>query len=290
LTNHLANFYLPRPTSEAFNVITGKKFFDTNDRSTISVYLKDLKSYPQLKHPEVISLFQTYEAGGFDADKARKKLIESNLRLVISIAKKHKGHNLPLEDLIQEGNLGLLKAIERFDYKKGFRFSTYATWWIKQAISQHVLKRKRMIRLPAHAASIQRKLSQAASEFREMTGAEPSQEDLLALVDASETVVKATMASGHNVVSINQTISSDPDSGSLEDKIEDTDLKNDPFYNVASKELMGIVRSVLSNLSDKESAILKLRFGLFDTDEIDQSVYAVTPEEISNLSEGIPLT
>ena len=271
-------------------MITGKKFFDTNDRSTISVYLKDLKSYPQLKHPEVISLFQTYEAGGFDADKARKKLIESNLRLVISIAKKHKGHNLPLEDLIQEGNLGLLKAIERFDYKKGFRFSTYATWWIKQAISQHVLKRKRMIRLPAHAASIQRKLSQAASEFREMTGAEPSQEDLLALVDASETVVKATMASGHNVVSINQTISSDPDSGSLEDKIEDTDLKNDPFYNVASKELMGIVRSVLSNLSDKESAILKLRFGLFDTDEIDQSVYAVTPEEISNLSEGIPLT
>jgi len=269
-------------------MIASKKI-GSESGDTISAYLNDLKMYPQLKHPEVVSLFQTYEAGGSPAEKARKKLIESNLRLVISIAKKNKGHNIPLEDLIQEGNLGLLKAIERFDWKKGFRFSTYATWWIKQAISQHVLKRKRMIRLPAHAAGIQRKLAAAAAEFREMTGAEPTQEDLLALVDASETVVKATMASGHNVMSLNQTLSADPDSGTLEDKIEDTDHRNDPFYNVSSKELMGIVRCVLSNLTDKESAILKLRFGLFDDSDIDRSEYKITPAEVTGLESGLPL-
>lgn len=265
------------------------KKISSDSGGTIGAYLNDLKSYPQLKHPEVVSLFQTYEAGGLPAEKARKKLIESNLRLVISIAKKQKGHNIPLEDLIQEGNLGLLKAIERFDYKKGFRFSTYATWWIKQAISQHVLKRKRMIRLPAHAAGIQRKLIQASEEFKEMTGMDPSQEDLLALVDASETVVKATMASGNNVVSLNQTISSDPDSGTLEDKLEDADSRNDPFYNVSSRELMGIVRDVLSSLTEKESAILRLRFGLFDEDLLEEDQYKATKEDLLTLSSGIPL-
>jgi len=256
---------------------------------TIGAYLNDLKSYPQLKHPEVVSLFQTYEAGGTAAEKARKKLIESNLRLVISIAKKQKGHNIPLEDLIQEGNLGLLKAIERFDYKKGFRFSTYATWWIKQAISQHVLKRKRMIRLPAHAAGIQRKLIQASEEFKEMTGTDPSQEDLLALVDASETVVKATMASGNNVVSLSQTISSDPDSGTLEERLEDVDHRSDPFYNVSSRELMEIVRSVLSSLTEKESAILRLRFGLFDDAILEDEEYKLSEEDTISLSQGKPL-
>lgn len=258
---------------------------------TIGTYLKDLKSYPQLKHPEVVSLFQAYESGGLAAERARKKLIESNLRLVISIAKKQKGHNIPLEDLIQEGNLGLLKAIERFDYKKGFRFSTYATWWIKQAISQHVLKHKRMIRLPAHVAGIQRKLLQEAEKFRKMTGTEPTQEDLLCFVDASETVIKATMSTNHAIVSLNQQVSSDPNSGTIGDKIEDGDERHDPFYNVSSRELMNVVRQVLSSLTDKESAILKLRFGLFDDVEAQEQRedYSLSLEEEELLSEGIPL-
>lgn len=260
---------------------------------TIETYLKDLRAYPQLNHPEVVRLFQTYELGGSSAEKARKKLIESNLRLVISIAKKQRGHNIPLEDLIQEGNLGLLKAIERFDYKKGFRFSTYATWWIKQAISQHVMKHKRMIRLPAHVAGIQKKLIQETEKFRKMTGEDPTQEELYSLVDASETVVKATVDAGQSIVSIdqpcgpNQLGSSEPKT--IGDFIEDSSEKNDPFYNVSSRQLLEVVRGVLSSLSEKESAILKLRFGLFDEEEVQKEDYSITQEEQNLLCQGISL-
>jgi RNA polymerase primary sigma factor len=268
---------------------TAKKFTSVDSGDSINTYFNSLKLHPQLKHPEIVSLFQKYESGGAEANDARKKLIESNLRLVIYVAKKHKGHNIPLEDLIQEGNLGLIKAIERFDWKKGFRFSTYATWWIKQAIGQHVLKRKRMIRLPAHVVDVQRKLIKATEEFREMTGIDPTQEELLSLVDASETVVKATMASGHKIVSLSQTLTPDPDSGSLEDRIEDHDPHNDPYYNVSTKELISIVKRVLSTLTDKEAAILRLRFGLFD-DSLDPGDFEITKEEAELLASGVPLT
>jgi DNA-directed RNA polymerase sigma subunit (sigma70/sigma32) len=122
-----------------------------------------------------------------------------------------------------------------------------------------------------------------------MMGFDPSQEDLMALVDASETVVKATMASGNSVVSLSQTISSDPDSGTLEDKIEDSDSRNDPFYNVSSRELMDIVRNVLSTLTEKESAILRLRFGLFDEAALSEEDYSITEEEQQQLMKGVPL-
>lgn len=255
----------------------------------INSYLNDLRQHQQLKYNDLVDLFKVYEEGGAKAELARKKLIESNLRLVISIAKKHKGHNIPLEDLIQEGNLGLLKAIERFDYKKGFKFSTYATWWIKQAISQHLLKRKRMIRLPAHAAGLQKKLIQMSEEFKDATGVEPTQDEILDMLDASEAVVKATMASRHTVISLSQPVSTDPNSSSLEEKLIDEDDANDPFSAVSSKELLHIVQQVLSSLSDKESAILRLRFGLFDDLDADNKEYVLSQEEIDDLTQGRPL-
>lgn len=256
-------------------------------QNVVASYLNSLQLYPQLKHDEVVQLFQDYEKGGKESAKARKKLTESNLRLVVYIAKKQKGHNIPLEDLIQEGNLGLLKAIDRFDWKKGFRFSTYATWWIKQAISQYVLKRKKIIRLPAHAASAQKKLIQASDTFKELKGYGPSSEELSEMIDVSETVVKATMQSGKNIISLHQPIGDDGTT-TLEDKLEDMNSSHDPFECLSKKEMIGIVQRVMAELSTKEAAILRLRFGLHD--DISADDYAASEEERQQIALGHGLT
>ena len=269
--------------------------------NVVGSYLNALHRFPQLKHPEVVDLFQKYDAGCVrdkdnevverttEAIRIRKRLTECNLRLVVSIAKQYKGHNIPIEDLIQEGNIGLMKSIDRFKWQKGFRFSTYATWWIKQAIGQHVLKRKRMIRLPAHAATVQRKMLQAAEEYREAMGCEPTNEELMAIVGASETVVKATMHSGRGTISLQQPLSSSGEGDTIEDKVEDDRPGCDPFDNVAEKQLLEITQEVLSSLSHKEAAILRLRFGLVE-DSTDSTEYPITEEECRAVMEGKGLT
>lgn len=277
--------------------VKSKPKFSPADQTAIANYLSMLQRYPQLKHPEVVELFQAYEAGrtlGADgevmaltpeASKVRKRLIECNLRLVVSIAKQYKGHNLPIEDLIQEGNIGLMKSIERFDWKRGFRFSTYATWWIKQAIGQHVLKRKRMIRLPAHAATAQRKLIQAAEEYRNQFGSEPTTEELVGLIGASETVVRATMHSGRGVISLQQPISSASDSDTIADKIEDESIEANPFEDVAERELLAVVKDVIKGLPKKEHAILRLRFGLTES-ATNSTSYPITEKEAARVASG----
>jgi RNA polymerase primary sigma factor len=260
---------------------------ESSSKTAISNYLDSLQSYPQLEHSELVELFQTYEKGGKDSVSARQKLAQSNLRLVVYIAKKQKGHNIPLEDLIQEGNLGLLKAIDRFDWTKGFRFSTYATWWIKQAISQYVLTRKKIIRLPAHAVSAQKKLLQASDVFKESNGYGPSSEELSEMISVSEKVVKATIQSGKNVVSLHQPVGDDG-SSTLGDKIEDMNPASNPFESLAKKELMQIVKRVMGELSTKEAAILRLRFGLHD--DISSVTYQVTEEEEQLIAAGQGLT
>ena len=258
-----------------------------SDSNIMEKYLSSLKLHPQLSHDQMVELFKDVEKGGRPADIARRRLIETNLRLVVYIAKQYRGHNMPLEDIIQEGNLGLIKAIEKFDWKKGFRFSTYATWWVKQAISQHILKRKRIIRMSAHAVNTQKKLISAAEEYRSAMGCEPSVEELKEMTGTSDVIFNAMSISGRSIVSLDQPMSSDPDSDTLEDRIESTD--DDPSEVVAAKDMLEIAHNVMSKLTPKEAAILRLRFGLVD-DIINDPTYNITHEEEVSIACGTGLT
>jgi RNA polymerase primary sigma factor len=259
--------------------------------SVMAQYLASLRNYPLLPHPKVVELFQTLEDGVSSVatkHAARQKLTVSNLRLVVSIAKQYMGHKLPMEDLIQEGNIGLMKAITRFDWKRGYRFSTYATWWIKQAIGQHVLKNKRTIRLPAHAATVQRKLMQAAAAYREEFGQEATLEELTEIVGASETVVKATMHAGRGTISLQQPayISRGGGEGAMiQDVVPDTRSGCSPFQNVSEKQLLEITKRVMSKLTPKEEAILRLRFGLVE-DGKNSDAYPITEGEMAQVMAG----
>jgi len=253
----------------------------------MSKYFSSLKLHPQLEHEQMVELFKKVEEGGSDAPAAKKKLIETNLRLVVYIAKQYKGHNMPIEDIIQEGNLGLMRAIEKFDWKKGFRFSTYATWWVKQAIGQHILKRKRLIRMPAHAVHTQKKLISLAEEYRATMGCDPSVDELKEMTGVSDAVFNAASVSGRTVISLDQPVASDADSETIADRIESQEMSSVEL--ISSKDMLKIAHDVINKLTPKEAAILRLRFGLVE-DVVEDPTYDITQEQVSAIEAGVGLT
>lgn len=266
-----------------------------HERDTVSSYFNALKTIPQLSHEDMMIQFQKLELNDADHAKVRQRLIEANLRLVISIAKHYRRHNIPLEDLIQEGNIGLMKAVERFDWHRGFRFSTYATWWIKQAIGQHILKKKRLIRLPAHAISVQRRLIRATEEYRQTMGCEPTHEELSELIGVSMTIVKATIHASRQVASLQEPVST-RNRGSMDaageligDRVIDETLENNPFDAAADEQIRTIARNVLRSLPPKEATVLRLRFGL-DEDTTNSDAFPITGTEYVAVASGVGLT
>ena len=248
-------------------------------------YIRSVSKRPQLTHEQHVELFKRLESGD---SSAKNKVVEANLRLVISIAKAyHRSSGLQLEDLIQEGNIGLMKAVDRFKWKKGFKFSTYATWWIKQAIGQCVMKRKRIVRLPVHAIGVQRKMIEETEKFRTANeGHEPTPEELMNAVNASSVVMRATMHSCYGTVSLQQPAHQshgDTTGACIEDTMPDT--KSNTFDNVAEMEMIQIARRVLESLTPKEEAILRLRFGLCE-DYTDTESYPITEEELTSVKSG----
>jgi len=237
---------------------------DLDDVSSDSVqmYLREIGRVPLLTAEEEVQLAKRNEKGDL---MAKQKLTEANLRLVVSIAKKYVGRsaNLSLLDLIQEGNIGLFRAVEKFDYRKGYKFSTYATWWIRQAITRALADQSRTIRIPVHMVETINKYTQATRRLVQDLGRDPLPEEVAAEMGLEVEKVRHIMKISQETVSIETPVGDSEDDSILGDFIEDTEAVM-PHQNAARKLLTNHVGEVLKDLTPREQKILKIRFGLED--------------------------
>ena len=225
----------------------------------VKVYLKEIGSFPLLSLDEEIELAERILKGD---EKAKKRLAEANLRLVVSIAKRYVGRGMLFLDLIQEGNLGLIKAVEKFDHTKGFKFSTYATWWIRQAITRAIADQARTIRIPVHMVETINKVKKVQSQLLHKNGQEPSVEDLAAELDMPQDKVREILKVAQEPISLESPIGEEEDSH-LGDFIPDSDapIPEEAATHALLKEQLG---EVLATLTPREAKVLSLRFGIED--------------------------
>lgn len=239
-------------------------FGSTNTYSKINdpvkMYLKEIGSVSLLKADEEIDVAKAIEEGD---EEARKTLIQSNLRLVVSIAKKYTGRGMLFLDLIQEGNMGLAKAVDKFDYRKGFKFSTYATWWIRQAITRAIADQARTIRIPVHMVETINKMNRIQKELIQILGRDPSSEEIAEKMgNLSPEKVREIQKIALDPVSLETPIGEEDDSH-LGDFLEDKNAQTPEQYANAQL-LREEISAVLKGLTDREEKVLRLRFGLED--------------------------
>jgi RNA polymerase primary sigma factor len=251
------------------------------------MYLQEIGRYPLLTPQQEVELAMQMEAGGRandklavaaddlavtertildrasrSADRARKRLVEANLRLVVSIAKKYVGRGLSLLDLIQEGNLGLIRAVEKFDYRKGFKFSTYATWWIRQAVTRALADQARTIRVPVHMVETINKLARAQRALMQDLGREPTIEEIAIELEIEPDRVSELRRIAQDPVSLEMPLGEEEDS-TLGDFVEDTDA-DVPVEAASFKLLQEYLSLALEGLNERERQVLIMRFGLAD--------------------------
>lgn len=230
-------------------------------QDSIQMYLREIGKIPLLTADEEVSLAKRQERGDKEADK---KLIEANLRLVVSIAKKFVGKSLSLLDLIQEGNIGLFRAVKKFDYRRGYKFSTYATWWIRQAITRALADQSRTIRIPVHMVETINRFQQMHRRLLQDLGRDPTPEELAAEMGEELDKVKHIIKISQDTVSLETSVGDDDDDdSSLSDFIED--VKTVTPSQAAGRELLSdYIKDALQDLSPREQKILEMRFGLGD--------------------------
>jgi len=248
----------------------------------VRMYLKEIGRVPLLTGDEEIKLAQRMEQGD---EEAKRRLAEANLRLVVSIAKRYVGRGMLFLDLIQEGNLGLIKAVEKFDYNKGYKFSTYATWWIRQAITRAIADQARTIRIPVHMVETINKLIRVSRQLLQELGREPLPEEIAKEMDISVERVREIMKIAQEPVSLETPIGEEEDSH-LGDFIEDQDAQA-PAEAASFMLLKEQLEEVLDTLTPREEKVLRLRFGLDDgrartLEEVGQH-FGVTRERIRQI-------
>ena len=225
----------------------------------VRMYLKEIGNVPLLSGDEEVELAKRVEQGD---EEAKKKLTEANLRLVVSIAKKYVGRGMPFLDLIQEGNMGLMKAVDKFDYTKGYKFSTYATWWIRQAITRGIADTGRTIRVPVHMVETINKTLRMTRTLLQELGREPTPEEVAARLNVPVSRVREVLKISRDPVSLDTPIGEEDDSH-LGDFIED-DTALSPSDSAAFSMLREELSAALESLTDRERQVIQLRFGLID--------------------------
>jgi len=250
---------------------------------SIQMYLKEIGKAQLLKSEEEVSLAKRNEKGEIEA---RRMLIVSNLRLVVSIAKKFTGRSLSLLDLIQEGNIGLFRAVEKFDYRKGYKFSTYATWWIRQAITRALADQSRTIRIPVHMVETINHFQQVERRLIQDLGREPLPEEIAAEMNEDLDKVRNIIKISQETVSLETSVGEDSEDSTLGDFIED-DKTITPDRVAALQLLKDHVKEIISGLTPREQKILEMRFGLTDgvahtLEEVGQE-FGVTRERIRQI-------
>ena len=223
----------------------------------VRMYLREIGRIPLLTRDQEIDLAQRTDAGEL---KAKEKLTSSNLRLVVSIAKKYIGRGMSFLDLIQEGNKGLIRAVEKYNWKKGFKFSTYATWWIRQAITRAIADQARTIRIPVHMVETINKLIRISRKLMQQLGREPLPEEIAEVMEITPDKVREILKISQKTTSLETPIGDDEDSY-LGDFIEDTKQAS-PYELTSQRLLRENIEEVLSALSERESKVLEMRFGL----------------------------
>jgi RNA polymerase primary sigma factor len=264
-------------------VLDDKAYLDDIADDSVRLYLREIGKIPLLKADEELELAQRVVAGD---KEAKDKMAEANMRLVVSIAKRYVGRGLDLLDLIQEGNTGLLRAVEKFDPDKGFKFSTYATWWIRQAITRAIADQARVIRIPVHMFETINKLLRTQRRLTQELNREPTNEEIAKAMEMDVEKVEHIMKIKQDIHSLDASVRDDEEDSVLGDFIEDDETVS-PEESATSQLLKEHVKDMLNGLSEREQKILKLRFGLEDgkshtLEEVGQE-FSVTRERIRQI-------
>ena len=264
-------------------VIEDQSYLDDIADDSVRLYLREIGKIPLLNSEEELALAQRVVAG---EKEAKDQMAEANMRLVVSIAKRYVGRGLDLLDLIQEGNTGLLRAVEKFDPDKGFKFSTYATWWIRQAITRAIADQARTIRIPVHMVETINKLLRTQRRLTQELNREPSNEEIAKAMEIDVAKVEHIMKIKQDISSLDASIRDDEEESVLADFIEDEDTIT-PEESATGQLLKEQVKDMLGALTEREQKILKLRFGLEDgkqhtLEEVGQE-FSVTRERIRQI-------